>query len=241
MRARYGLLVMVLGMAILVVQVEAKEKTVTLTYDNNDILIKEDGTGNDIIYLKGSRKEVGEPGIPAIPSDKINILVDYGVESKDITVTVLDMKVNELDGEYNIPQCVAFQMQKDGEEPKAIKVDPGKDESIYSSSNAWPTNVVELEMVAKNSRTSMAVVRVDPIRYYPKTEALDFVRVLKLKLTYPEPRESVLTCKNTLLSELFPDIFAEVEESYQQIPVEEKRGYLNALEAKVVNTEDIIR
>jgi len=122
--------------------------------------------GYDIVRLK----EVGflaEPGKPMLPSKEVKIALPSGMTVK--SVSVVDAKKEEILGEYNIlPSQPPLRI---GVSDKDVDfVEP--DKQIYTSSQPYPSKLVEFDHQTDLAGQGIAVIQLYPLQYVPSEKRL---------------------------------------------------------------------
>jgi len=128
-----------------------------------DILILEDGDW------------LAEPGKPMLPVKELRIAIPGGMEVKRVYVT--DTQIQEIEGEYNIfPAQPPIRIGS----PDTNFVE--LDENIYTSTQPYPTETVELVYQSDLAGQSIAHVLIYPVQYVPAERKVVFYSSLTLTI-----------------------------------------------------------
>jgi hypothetical protein len=161
---RHGTLLRAAATAVLftIISVSASPAQVvsvqTVEFDQADLRFDK-VRGYDIVELKGCHF-LTETGRPALPSKEIRVALPLGMAATSARLTSSHSEV--VEGEYTIlpaqpPRRVSLRSgQEDFVEP---------DPALYSSTELYPTEVVEFLYQTDLAGQGIAVVRVNPVQY----------------------------------------------------------------------------
>ena len=124
--------------------------------------------GYDVVRLKNGYYP-DQLGKPMLPLTELQIALPAGMMAK--SVRVVDTKSEEIPGGYNI-----FPVQpprRIGDSDRDVDfVEP--DEEIYSSSQPYPSKLVEFVHQGDLAGQSIAIIQLYPLQYVPKERRLTF-------------------------------------------------------------------
>jgi hypothetical protein len=134
-------------------------------FSQNDLLFDK-LKGYDMVRLKdvGFLSELGKP---MLPSKEVNIALPSGMTVKSISV--IDATKEEIPGEYNIlPSQPPLRI---GVSDKDVDfVEP--DKQIYTSSQPYPSKLVEFDHQTDLAGQGIAVIQLYPLQYVPSEKRL---------------------------------------------------------------------
>jgi len=198
----------------------------TVTAQNDfikyELSFRIDFSEDEIIYKKAGEYDIisiedcgftNEPGKPMIPSK--NIMIALPDDMKAIKANIIDFKIDELPGKYNI--YPAQKPQHINEEIEFIQ----PSQSIYSSSEAYPSEYIQLSDQTDLAGQSVIGISLYPIHYIPSENKLTFIDYIEF---------TIIGEDGYICGDYLPEKISE----------NGRKMYDNILKEMVYNPEDVI-
>ena len=166
------------------------------------------------IHLKETNSFIMMNGKPILPAFLQTFEFPLGTRLKDIQCVCSD--VNDL----SVSKKITPASKPVTEYQKGEKVQPEMDKDIYTADQLYPESWYSYKLTGglnkDNVETTFLTIQLNPVRYNPMKNTVQFVRSIKLDITYEEPKENYVSLDEYDLLILSYDRYAPLLERLVQ-------------------------
>ena len=142
------------------------------------------------IHLDEVNSFISNTGEPVLPIYMETLEFPLGTNIKDIECIVTDMEEINLQKKI-IPASKPVPWYNEND---VIQIE--KNEEIYSRDQLYPNSFYSYKLAGglnrKNEHTAFLTIQLNPVRYNPIKDNIQFVKSIKLEISYEEPSEPLL-------------------------------------------------
>ena len=157
---------------------------INLKFNQNQFQVKQTAfsyqgnyTSEIIATDKNFSYKISNVGEPALPTYTINVAVPYGAEFRNVNINYqTEAFNNNIVVEPTQPQIPLSQTERpERTEPKA---------SVYSSSNTYPSNIVEYLGTSLMNQYEYFTFSVSPLIYNPASKSIEIITNISITIDY---------------------------------------------------------
>lgn len=168
--------------------------TIELWYQFSVPMVRDAGNFSTI-HLTEANSYITRMGEPVIPVVVDSLELPWGSQIIDIQYTCSPM------GEIQLSQKIISSSRPVFGDRNSGKVPREQDSVVYSSDlwfpSSWYTYRLSGGLNKDTNHTTFLMVQVNPVRYHPVTNTIQYVTSISIEITYEEPRTRVT----------FPDVY----------------------------------
>lgn len=138
---------------------------------------------------------VASPGKPLLPLYKVRFILPPDVDSKDVSVSIVDPAEKELDGHFEVDAALPPSRRGEINWPKGLNIIDGKDADVYLKHAYFPADYKGKVYFGKMRRYQVMDVYVSPYRFNPVTGKLKVITAGTLTVDFPGKRSTDVTIK----------------------------------------------